>query len=104
MVACILRSNPEKNVLSDTCRSVTVTRVTELKGSSHMAQAIDVLKLEIQTYSDAGDAYAALADAHQKTGEKQLAIENYKKVIEKNPNDSGAKEKLSALEASPAAK
>lgn len=77
---------------------------TELKDDGHLAEAIDVLKLELQIYPDSSDAYESLGEAYQNSGEKQLAVESYKKALEKNPENSGAKEKLAALEAVPAAK
>jgi tetratricopeptide (TPR) repeat protein len=77
---------------------------TELKDDGHLPEAIDVLKLELQTYPDSSDAYYSLGDAYQKSGEKQLAIESYRKALEKNPANSDAKEKLAALQAMPPTK
>jgi len=39
-----------------------------------------------------------LGGAYQKSGQKKLAVESYKRALEKNPQNSGAKEKLAALE------
>jgi pimeloyl-ACP methyl ester carboxylesterase len=80
------------------------TWATELKDDGHLPEAIDVLKLELQTYPDSSDAYDSLGEAYQNSGEKQLAIESYKKALEKNPGNSDAKEKLAALGALPTAK
>ncbi len=77
---------------------------TDLKDDGHLPEAIDVLKLELQTYPDSSDAYDRLGDAYQKSGEKQLAIESYRKALEKNPANSDAKEKLAALQSLPSAK
>jgi tetratricopeptide (TPR) repeat protein len=77
---------------------------TELKDDGHRAEAIDVLKLELQIYPDSSDAYESLGEAYQESGEKQLAVESYQKALEKNPKNSDAREKLAALEAVPAAK
>lgn len=63
-----------------------------------------MLKLQLQIYPDSSDAYESLGEAYQRSGEKQLAVENYKKALEKNPENSDAKEKLAALEAVPASK
>ena len=70
---------------------------TELKDDGHLAEAIDVLKLQLQMYTDSSDAYESLGEAYQKSGEKQLAVENYKKALEKNQENSDAREKLAAL-------
>ena len=76
----------------------------ELKDNGHLPEAIDVLKLELQIYPDSSDAYESLGEAYQNSEQKQLAVENYKKALEKNPGNSDAKEKLAALETLPAAK
>ena len=77
---------------------------TDLKDDGHLAEAIDVLKLQLQIYPDSSDGYEGLGEAYQRSGEKQLAVESYKKALEKNPENSDAKEKLAALEAVPASK
>jgi tetratricopeptide (TPR) repeat protein len=77
---------------------------TDLKDEGHLPEATDVLKLELQLYPDSSDAYDSLGDAYQKSGQNQLAIENYKKALEKNPENSDAKEKLAVLLAVPSAK
>ena len=63
-----------------------------------------MLTLALQINPDSSDAYDSLGDAYQKSGQNQLAIENYKKALEKNPENSDAKEKLAVLLALPSAK
>ena len=59
----------------------------------------------MQIYPDWGNDYDSLGEAYMKSGQKQLAIENYKKSLEKDPTNENAKQKLKELEAStPAAK
>jgi hypothetical protein len=77
---------------------------SELKDNGNLVEAIDVLKLQLEIYPDSSDAYESLGEAYQKSGEKQRAIESYKKALEKNPGNSDAKEKLAALEAVPGSK
>ena len=43
----------------------------------------------------------AWAEAFMKSGQKQLAIDNYKKALEINPENNDAKQKLKELESSP---
>jgi tetratricopeptide (TPR) repeat protein len=47
--------------------------------------------------------YDSVAEAYLKSGQKDLAIENYKKSLEKNPNNEHAKDKLKELESKPPA-
>jgi tetratricopeptide (TPR) repeat protein len=71
----------------------------DLIGENALPEAIDLLKFEVQTYPDTSSGHATLAEAYLKSGQKQLAIDNYKKALAINPNDDGAKEKLKELEA-----
>jgi hypothetical protein len=66
----------------------------DLMQENHLPEAMDVLKL---------DGYDSLGEAYMK-GEKQLAIDSYKKSLELNPANDNAKEKLKMLETATAAK
>jgi cytochrome c-type biogenesis protein CcmH/NrfG len=48
------------------------------------------------------DVYDSLGEAYMNAGEKQLAIDNYKKSLELNPENDNAKEKLKVLQTPPA--
>ena len=74
------------------------------RGDNHLAEATYLLKLNVQIYPDSSDAYDSLAEAYMKSGQKQLAIDNYKKSLEKNPNNANAKQKLKELEGGAATK
>jgi tetratricopeptide (TPR) repeat protein len=77
----------------------------ELMNDNNLSEAIILLKLNVQSYPDSGNAYDSLGGAYMKSGQKQLAIENYKKSLEKDPTNDNAKQKLKDLEGStPAAK
>jgi tetratricopeptide (TPR) repeat protein len=71
-------------------------------GENHLPEAIDLLKLNVQVYPNSWNAYDSLGEAYMKAGQKQLAIDNYKKSLELNPANDGAKEKLKVLETAPA--
>ena len=47
------------------------------------------------------NTYDSLADAYRENGEKGLAIQNYKKALELNPNFPPTVEKLKKLESAP---
>lgn len=53
--------------------------------SSKMAAAIAVVKLNIEMYPSFAFSYTHLASWYEDAGDKQLAIENYKKAIELTP-------------------
>jgi len=74
----------------------------ELLFSDHRPEAIDVLELNAQLYPDSSNVYDSLGDAYAKAGKKDLAIENYRKAVEKDPNAAESKRKLEELEKSQA--
>ena len=50
---------------------------------------------------NSGNVYDSLAEAYMKTGDKQQAVEFYKKSLEKDPSNDNAKDKIKELEQSP---
>lgn len=55
-------------------------------------EAIEVFKLNVISFPNSGNVYDSLGEAYMKAGNKELAIENYKKSIEIDPtNINGAK-------------
>jgi dienelactone hydrolase len=72
----------------------------DLIHDSHLPEAIAVFQLNVKNNPDSGGVYDSLAEAYEKSGQKQLAIENYRKSIEKNPSNENAKRQLKLLGAS----
>jgi tetratricopeptide (TPR) repeat protein len=62
-----------------------------------LPEAIAVFKLSVEFYPKEWNPYDSLADAYLMNGEKDLAIANYKKSLELNPQNSNAREKLKQL-------
>jgi dienelactone hydrolase len=69
----------------------------ELLTDHHVPEAIDVLRLNAKNYPDSGNAYDSLGEAYMQSGQKELAIDNYKKSLEKDPSNDNAREKLKEL-------
>ena len=63
-----------------------------------LAEAIVLFKLNVEFYPKQSDSYDSLAEAYMTNGEKDLAIANYKKSLELNPQNANAREKLKQLE------
>jgi CubicO group peptidase (beta-lactamase class C family) len=59
--------------------------------------AIKVFQLNIEAYPQDANAYDSLAEAYAKKGEKALAIKNYAKSLELNPENANALEWLNKL-------
>lgn len=70
-----------------------------------LKEAIEIFKLNVEAYPQGFNTYDSLGEAYMNNGNKDLAIQNYKKSIELNPENTGAVAMLKRLEtpAAPAA-
>ena len=59
--------------------------------------AIEIFKLNIKAYPKYANGYDSLAEAYMISGNKNLAIKNYAKSLEMDPNNTNAVEKLNEL-------
>jgi CubicO group peptidase (beta-lactamase class C family) len=59
--------------------------------------AIEIFKLNIKAYPKYANGYDSLAEAYMISGNKTLAIKNYTKSLELDPNNTNAVEKLNEL-------
>ena len=59
--------------------------------------AVAVFKINVQAFPDSWNVYDSLGEAYMESGNKRLAIKNYEKSIELNPDNTNAKEKLQQL-------
>lgn len=84
-----LRYTPDQNTLLIFSYS--------LLASNQIEPALETMKLEIQEYPDFWGAYDTLAEIYAAIGEKRLAIENYEKAIELNPDNRNAIENVKKL-------
>jgi tetratricopeptide (TPR) repeat protein len=69
-----------------------------LKGK-RVTEAIEVFKVSVEAAPDYYNAYDSLAEAYMNHGDKQLAIQNYRKSLDLNPANLNAVEKLKQLNA-----
>jgi tetratricopeptide (TPR) repeat protein len=69
----------------------------DLMSDNHLREAIELFKLNVQINPESGNALDSLGEAYMKSGQKQLAIESYKKSLEKDPSNENAKQKLKDL-------
>jgi tetratricopeptide (TPR) repeat protein len=52
---------------------------------NRLDDAIEILKLNVSQYPKSWNVYDSLGEAYLKKGENQLAIKNYEKALELNP-------------------
>jgi CubicO group peptidase (beta-lactamase class C family) len=60
-------------------------------------EAIGIFKLNVEAYPNSGNCYDSLGEAYMNNGDKQLAIENYKRSIELDPQNENGKKILAEL-------
>ena len=70
----------------------------DLLERDRVSDAITVFKLNAEEYPKVANVYDSLAEAYAKAGNRQLAIENYKRSLELDPKNQNAIDHLKELE------
>lgn len=70
----------------------------ELLGTGRTKEAVEIFKLNAEVFPAAFNVYDSLAEAYAAAGDKELAIKNYKKSLELNPQNTNATDRLKELE------
>src|SRR5215213_5279984 len=73
----------------------------QLLRAGKVKEAIEIFKLNVEAYPQGFNTYDSLAEAYRTANERELAITNYKKSLELNPNNINATEVLKRLEKAP---
>ena len=74
----------------------------QLLQDKKVKEAIEVFKLNVEAYPKAFNTYDSLGEAYMVSGNNELAIQNYKKSLELNPQNTNGAEMLKKLESKPA--
>lgn len=70
----------------------------QLLQARKLKEAIEIFKLNVEAYPQGSNTYDSLGEAYMVSGNNELAILNYKKSLELNPQNTGATEMLKRLE------
>ena len=70
----------------------------QLLGKERIKDAIEIFKLNVAAFPEAANPYDSLGEGYMKNGDKELAIKNYKKSLELNPDNPNAAEMLKQME------
>jgi tetratricopeptide (TPR) repeat protein len=73
----------------------------QLLGAKKMKEAIEIFKLNVEAYPQAANPYDSLGEAYLQAGERALALQNYKKSVELNPQNAAAVQIIKNMEAPP---
>ena len=72
----------------------------QLLNAKKIEAGIEILKLNVQAYPNSHNTYDSLGEGYMANGQKELAIQNYKRSLELNPKNTNAAEILNKLGAS----
>ncbi len=61
-------------------------------------EAVEIFKLNVAAYPEGFNTYDSLGEAYLAAGERELAIKNYKKSLELNPQNTNAVDALKRIE------
>ena len=68
-----------------------------LLAQKKVKEAIEILKLNVEAYPQGFNTYDSLGEAYMIDGQRDLAIKNYKKSLELNPQNTNAVDMLKKL-------
>jgi len=68
-----------------------------LQKKNRIKDALEIFKLNVEVYPKYSNGYDSLAEAYMVNGDRMLAIKNYAKSLELNPNNQNAVNKLNEL-------
>jgi len=88
-----LYNNPDAKVTSSSLNTLGY----RLIGWGKIEDAIECFKLNANKFPDEANLWDSLAEGYMKSGDKEKAIQNYKKSLELNPENNNAREKLKEL-------
>ena len=69
----------------------------KLLSQDKLTEAIEVFKINAQEHPDSFNVYDSLGEAYMKNGDKDMAVINYEKSIQLNPNNENGKSMLEKL-------
>jgi CubicO group peptidase (beta-lactamase class C family) len=59
----------------------------QLLGAKKLKEAIEIFKLNVEAYPQAANPYDSLGEAYLAAGDRELALQNYRKALELNPQN-----------------
>lgn len=68
-----------------------------LLGENKQNEATEIFKINTELFPESANVWDSLGEAYMLAGNKELAIKNYKKSLELNPNNSNAVDQLKKL-------
>jgi tetratricopeptide (TPR) repeat protein len=69
----------------------------QLLSMKKVREAIEIFKLNVEAFPQSANVYDSLGQAYMTNGDKELAIRNYQRAVELNPQNTDAVEMLKKL-------
>jgi CubicO group peptidase (beta-lactamase class C family) len=69
-----------------------------LNGGGKPKEALEIFKLNVFLYPASANVYDSVAEAYAANGEREIAVKNYKRSLELDPNNKHAVEQLKKLD------
>jgi len=69
-----------------------------MNGGGKPKEALEIFKLNVHLYPKSANVYDSVAEAYEKNGFRELAIVNYKRSLELDPQNSNATQQLKRLQ------
>jgi CubicO group peptidase (beta-lactamase class C family) len=69
-----------------------------LNGGGKKKEALEIFKLNVILYPQSANVYDSVAEAYEANGNRELAIKNYKRSLELDPNNRNAVQHLKQLD------
>jgi hypothetical protein len=69
----------------------------KMLNNDRTSDAIAIFKLNVDAYPESANVYDSLGEAYMNNGDKKLAIANYEKSLQLNPENTNASEMLNKL-------
>ena len=69
----------------------------QLLGKKKIKDAIEIFKLNVEAFPEASNPYDSIGKAYMENGDIELALKNYEKSLELNPDNSNAVEMIEKL-------
>jgi CubicO group peptidase (beta-lactamase class C family) len=70
----------------------------QLLSQKKLLESIRIFQLNVELHPDSWNAYDSLGEAYMDNGDKELAIQNYKKSLDLNPKNTGANQAIKKLQ------
>lgn len=97
-VAKYRRLKNESPAVYDFSEDALNTLGYQLLSKERTKDAIEIFKLNVEMFPKAANPYDSLGEAYLKDGQKELALANYKKSVELNPENANAVQIINQLE------